>query len=145
MSKHTPGPWRWMEGELNDRLAHRLGKKSNGLKKKDGPLVYALKGGPIGNPGDGWDSCKDQSDYKTVMQLDWRDVKGDELFGARPSQADALLIAAAPDLLEAVEDLMWLAEEAMRLANRAGAKFDIAHCLADARAAIAKANGTDKQ
>lgn len=51
--------------------------------------------------------------------------------------ANARLIAAAPDLLEALEDLASLAEVAMREVG----EYDIEAELADARAAIAKATG----
>ena len=51
--------------------------------------------------------------------------------------ANARLSAAAPDLLEALEDLASLAEAAMREVG----EYDIEAELADARAAIAKATG----
>jgi len=52
-------------------------------------------------------------------------------------EANARLIAAAPELLEALEDLVYLAEAAMREVG----EYDIEAELADARAAIAKARG----
>ena len=55
------------------------------------------------------------------------------------SEANARLIAAAPELLEALEDLASLAEAAMREVG----EYDIEAELADARAAIAKATGDD--
>lgn len=97
MSKHTPGPWRWMESILNDRLAARLRKPRGKLAKRDGVLLYSLKGpynGPDEQRGDRWD-------YKTIMELAWSSIKGDSLSGGTPSPADRDLIAAAPDLYEA--------------------------------------------
>lgn len=55
--------------------------------------------------------------------------------------ANARLIAAAPELLEALGDLMGVAEAAMLRANFDGGEYDIEGELADARAAIAKATG----
>lgn len=57
----------------------------------------------------------------------------------RETEANARLIAAAPELLEALEDLARLAEAAMLEANRDW--YDIDLELADARAAIRKARG----
>ena len=53
------------------------------------------------------------------------------------NEANMRLIAAAPALLEALEDLASLAEVAMREVG----EYDIEAELADARAAIAKATG----
>lgn len=58
---------------------------------------------------------------------------------ASPCDANARLISAAPELLEALEDLASLAEAAMREVG----EYDIEAELADARAAIAKATGDD--
>ena len=57
--------------------------------------------------------------------------------GPREAEANARLIAAAPELLEALEDLASLAEAAMREVG----EYDIEAELSDARAAIAKATG----
>jgi len=56
-------------------------------------------------------------------------------------QADAYLVAAAPDLYEALSDLVGLAYMAMRGANRDGGEFNADDELADARGALAKARG----
>lgn len=58
---------------------------------------------------------------------------------------DARLIAAAPELLEALDDLIHLAESAMLRANYDGGEYDIDGELSDARAAIAKALGEDME
>lgn len=58
-------------------------------------------------------------------------------------RANARLIAAAPELLEALDDLIHLAESAMLRANYDGGEYDIDGELSDARAAIAKALGED--
>lgn len=57
------------------------------------------------------------------------------------AQANAHLIAAAPDLYRELENLVELAEAAMRAANRDGGEYDIEAELADARAALRKARG----
>lgn len=57
------------------------------------------------------------------------------------SEANARLIAAAPDLLEALEDMVFLADGAMAAANRDGAEYRPDEELRDAKAAIAKARG----
>ena len=56
-------------------------------------------------------------------------------------EADARLIAAAPELLEALEDLVELAKCAMQTANGDIGEYDINEELKQARAAIAKARG----
>ena len=55
--------------------------------------------------------------------------------------ANAYLIAAAPDLYRELENLVELAEAAMRAANRDGGEYDIEAELAGARAALRKARG----
>lgn len=61
--------------------------------------------------------------------------------GDGDGDANARLIAAAPDLLAALEDLVGLAAAAMHDANRDGGEYDDGVELAAARAAIAKARG----
>lgn len=56
-------------------------------------------------------------------------------------EANAALYAAAPDLYEALEDVIELARGAMQLANRDGAEYDVTECLAEAVAALAEARG----
>lgn len=62
--------------------------------------------------------------------------------GVDEQEANARLIASAPELLEALRDMFELAEGAMRSANRDGAEYDVEDCLKEARHAIAKAEGT---
>lgn len=64
---------------------------------------------------------------------------GDE--DGKLGKANAALIAAAPDLLAELEDLVGLAETAMREANNDGGEYDIEAELASARDAIKKAKG----
>lgn len=61
--------------------------------------------------------------------------------GQSEAVANARLIAAAPDLLEAVEDLVELAEWTMDWANNDGGEFEPDARLAPARAALRKAKG----
>ena len=58
-------------------------------------------------------------------------------YGAIALEADARLIAAAPELLEALEDLVRLAEMSMREAG----EYMVDDELTNSRAAIAKARG----
>ena len=53
----------------------------------------------------------------------------------------AALILAAPDLRDALEDLICLASAAMSQANRDGGEYDVDEELREARAALAKAKG----
>lgn len=57
------------------------------------------------------------------------------------TEANARLIAAAPDLLAELEDLVGLAEAAMRAANRDGSEYDIEAELANARDLVKRAKG----
>lgn len=50
------------------------------------------------------------------------------------------LVAAAPAMYEALDDLINLAQDAMMTANRDGAEYDIDNELAEARAALREAN-----
>ena len=64
------------------------------------------------------------------------------IFGTdKMAEANARLIAAAPELLEALEDMVALAADAMRAAQRDGCEYAIEAELSSARAAIAKAKG----
>lgn len=80
----------------------------------------------------------------TTMGFDHLIFDGSERYLAWVStEEDARLIAAAPELLEALDDLIHLAESAMLRANYDGGEYDIDGELSDARAAIAKALGED--
>jgi len=76
-------------------------------------------------------------DYANEGQPDmWAEV-------VTPNEMDASLIAAAPDLYRELENLVELAEAAMRAANRDGGEYDIEAELAGARAALRKARGEE--
>lgn len=98
MSKHTPGPWR-LEEVVDRSIKHLC---------------------PVADV--------DGFSLLTVVHTEGYD--GDECvpFGAVYRDADARLIAAAPDLLEALKGVL-------RVADRKTDEFDAA------RAAIAKAEG----
>jgi hypothetical protein len=129
MNKHTPGPWRWMETQINYQICQRLGKNRDELTPEDGAMVFALKG-PL-RSGLADEKQADQWDYPTVMELAWHCVDGDTITGANPSPANARLIAAAPELLEALEALV----------ERVGNDEWVTEWAEIARAAIAKARG----
>src|SRR5690606_2674260 len=107
MSAYTPGPW------FHD---------GNGNVWRRDPKDLYQNGGTV-------------ADDKPLATIH----KGWHHDGAEgyPVEANARLIAAAPELLEALEDLASLAEAAMREVG----EYDIEAELADARAAIAKATG----
>lgn len=114
----TGGPWRWMDAALNDRLAKRLGKPRNKLSKRDGLLVVSLKGEPNGWP-DAPDEILDRWDYRTVFELAWSSVRGDEIGNASPGPADRELITAIrntiPDLLADLRTAREALEKIVRL------------------------------
>ena len=95
MSKHTPGPWKWVEIDYETMLV----------------------------------SCNRKNARRRhhVMKLGWTCL-GDAKAALPPTPEDARLIAAAPELLEALIDVV-------RIADRKTTEFDAA------RAAIAKATG----
>ena len=150
MSKHTPGPWRWMESELNKRLAHRLGRNRSKLRKQDGVLVYALMG-PYNGPHE---PSGDEHDYATVMVLHWYSLRGDSVNNASPNPVDRSLIAAAPDLLAACRAIVRLSTSAKPAERWRVMIGEVVHSGHDSRAeatkqirriraaAIARAEGT---
>jgi hypothetical protein len=108
MSKHTPGPWKWMRNETEPGL------------DGDSPLV--------------------SESGESILQL------GDcYQNGGEPNAANANLIAAAPDLLEALELLLVDAENLDgNLESEFGSskrKWESPYTFDIARAAIARAKG----
>lgn len=113
MSKHTPGPW--ISGEYDDTCGYdcmtggiSIGPRGNGPVHLDGANY-------------GQERCKA--------------IKPEAL---ERMEADARLIAAAPDLLEALSGLHADVMDYIRLNNLGGENN---HWLVIARAAIAKATG----
>ena len=81
----------------------------------------------------------------TVYQLDWRsvvDVYGNVIADVRTRDDDARLIAAAPDLLAALEQIALNFGISHPRGSRSGGVFP-EESIAIARAAIAKATGGD--
>lgn len=74
-------------------------------------------------------------DGRTIASVKWPVDNPEEFF------ANCQLLAAAPDLYRELENLVELAEAAMRTANRDGGEYDIEAELAGARAALRKARG----
>ena len=109
MSKHTPGPW------YADKKGLIWRRPPSDLYQNGGRLAGDM---PIATAFVGW--------------------SGEGLEGY-PVNANARLIASAPELLEALRDIVGLADVAMRYANIDGAEYDVENCLKDARQAIAKA------
>jgi hypothetical protein len=119
MSKHTPGPWTFGLHELDEELRQfRVTEKPfdyRGPGFYDNPSIYGANG---------------------------EEIVGCDEYYAFSGPADARLIAAAPELLEALRALVHYAAE-----NSAGVLSCYEEYQADeiknARAAIAKAEGTD--
>ncbi len=127
MSKHTPGPWSWNGEDYRFGWGWQLlvGPSGDGIlcgQKDDGPYDHLLANLPI--PAE---FCK------TGFYADERSAPCVHVM-----EADAHLIAAAPDLLEALEELMADLE-----ANHVNG-YRTEERLNAARAAIAKAKGESK-
>lgn len=105
--KHTPGPWSWNSYGFRDGYY--------GLYSGDEPVLYPQREND-GDDGDAWFSSDESYYGETALR-----------------EADAWLIAAAPDLLEALRSLM--DEESRERIMPVGQAWD------KARAAIAKATG----
>ncbi|WP_148716446.1 hypothetical protein [Chitinolyticbacter meiyuanensis] len=129
MSKHTPGPWRW---EFNDR--HKNVELVGGRPQYDLTVMDFARWGM----GGAVIRLRDLSEHgmnimhRACDRPDWIEpFQGREHHAdwcANINHADARLIAAAPELLEALIGVI-------RVADRATDEFDAA------RAAIAKATG----
>lgn len=120
--QHTPGPWDWY---MSDRGEAMLATPDRGRLCVMQPVRCGMQGGTVrfSDWGEG-----PRGRRGGVM----RDAK-EHLRNGVLMNPDALLIAAAPDLLEALELLMMSGD--VRDAAEAGA-------LKQARAAIAKAVGS---
>ena len=122
MSKHTPGPWQW----VNSRT--------------DEPFNFDAEWDGEGRP-----SLRTKAERKKNEDSRWELPLPDWILDAEPMQhgndaANARLIAAAPELLETLQSLLWYVgqlEELVYGADDAGDHEDVAK----ARAAIAKAKG----
>lgn len=111
--KHTPGPWSW--------LVHDVSMASLGVGSDPGmgtPLVLNVS------------PCRSCIDSASPNEWEWGRC-------TTPSEADARLIAAAPELLSAIIDLA----DAARTACNAGQHSELVQALFDADYAIAKAHG----
>lgn len=119
----TPGPWK----------AHFLTGDRGQVK---GKKIFSSIFVPL--PGQRFGS------KATVLSPAWNEFDGglwDAWLRCKPE--DAHLICAAPDLYDALEDLIGLASAAMSQANGDGAEYDVDGELSDARAALRKARGEE--
>jgi hypothetical protein len=109
-AQHTPGPWWWEDGVLNCLPQ---------TPQHNGKTCQECGHEPV--------ECPD------IVFLFGREIECDEYIESwEPSKADADLIAAAPDLLEALKD-------ALCALDCCGKDFPAA---SKARATIAKATGS---
>jgi hypothetical protein len=94
-----------------------------------------------------WTIFPEQTDKNYIIIGTGEGIKGCILLERHTKGSDsedmpnAKLIASAPELLEALKNLINTAKVAMRDANRDGAGFDVNAELEEARAAIEKAEG----
>ncbi len=137
MIKHTPGPWRWIEIRLNEcAQMMRTGKSSiprSGKYRRE--WIYCLVGKPSYTESDAPDGGKIPDAYDhPVMSLRWDHMRrGQTSFCGGPKDADRHLIAAAPELLEALiecRDHLYVFE-------------DMGRCRELANAALSKAGFRD--
>lgn len=126
-NKFTPGPW---------AVINRTGVFSElGAESGDGAKA---------DPTDGW-TIADCSAGCTLLNGDYVEL------GFAVQQANAKLIAAAPDLLEALENLLWHAEVLEefiesergrgRNADQLYADGEMHNYMVEAKASISKARG----
>ena len=83
------------------------------------------------------------SDAPRVLSSLVADTANGAMRSRDEQRANARLIAAAPDLLAALIDLVGLANKAMWVANMSGGEYDRDAELSQASDAIAKATRTD--
>ena len=121
MSKHTPGPWTAKHTNGAGLSVHADVSKALGPRySRDCPIYH------LGN-----DACTMNIAYELWTQFpraEWDAMQ----------EANARLIAAAPELLEALQDLFGADMEHVLMGD---GKDDQIEAIAKARAAIAKAKG----
>ena len=139
MAERTPGPWTWRENEFRPKYMQQLRNGSWRAKpgRKSRDSWVALLTGPLRDPPIA-EIHRDEWDYPHIIALRWGQIRGGSLVNVMPNPADASLIAAAPEMLAALEaisdawankkPLAWQPEWHLQL-------------LDQARAAIAKAKG----
>jgi len=139
MNKHTPGPWRWQGEDYRGGWGWQLlvGQRGEGVlcgEQAGGPYKHLQAHMPI-----------DPKYCRTGMSADDESAPG-----VHVREADARLIAAAPDLLEIVRLLTLATDEGDDKAqgthyiDKAGVircKGSFLELIENARAAIAKATG----
>ena len=125
MDKHTPGPWFiWKERAMMDE-----GLEPEEIESELMEFEYfeVMAGEPVGDVSRGRIKGCSQ-----IVELDADDF-GDEEEGRSIALANARLIAAAPELLEALQAVMTEHEDGYGL-----------KCVEQVKAAIAKATGEQK-
>jgi hypothetical protein len=125
MSKHTPGPWHYEPGDVGD--------DSVGI----GPTAPYIYADPE-NDGNVVPICTMDTPARPTGQPP-RDEYDECIESIGDERANARLIAAAPDLLEALRALLPLAEFGAR---EQSPPYADGHLIDAARAALAKAEGT---
>ncbi|MGL6289247.1 MAG: hypothetical protein ACRC2H_01005 [Silanimonas sp.] len=143
MSAHTPGPWRWEVNRQNKHLQLVGGLRPQYDLTIIAPTRWGMGSGTLllrDTAHDGLNLL-----HKLHERADWIEpIKGREhhaAWCATVAHPDARLIAAAPDLLDALSDLISRMEEP-GCADHTLAAFLRGAGVANARAAIAKARGS---
>jgi hypothetical protein len=104
-AKHTPGPWFiWKERAMQDE---GMSRKEVDFEILGYDHFEVMAGKPIGHV-----SRSRIIGCHTVVTLDEHDFGGNEDEGRQTALANARLIAAAPDLLEALQEVVKLANQA---------------------------------
>ena len=116
-TKHAPGPWAEAQLAHGDWLIHQAGKKSkNGCKRHH---------------------------VATVRRNDFSQENSADI--PLPVEANARLIAAAPELLSACRDILSRFQDLLGPEGQRNGEIEgDAEAIKSARAAIAKAEGTDQ-
>lgn len=115
---HTPGPW-------------TIGKQSN----DEGESVFTV----FADSADG----ENKHLVRVASSVGWTDVNGKTHRASRPAEANARLIAAAPEMLELLKAIYKAASDGEKMSDGAGKHRMLKNIQFNAAQAIAKAEGRE--